>query len=575
LSESIAATLKTSAAPSMPIAEIPTIEPLPLPAAPVIPWHERLTHTLQPYLPLMVGVWIFGVIALSIRHLFGWLLVQRMKRRYLDRIGERIQQQVTDLSERIRISRPVQVFQSTLASAPLTIGWIRPMILLPASALSGLSPAQIEAILAHELAHIRRFDYPINLLQTLVETFLFYHPAVWRLSKRIRIERENCCDDIAVEVCGDPVAYAKALAEVADLQSQPALAMSMGDGSLIDRVRRLIGKTREEEARSSAGWVSGVLAVIIVYGFMTIGMSGAEERDRPLAVDLAKSDEGQIRTVFNADGKPVADAQVYFLRPDEVLQIHNGIPERRDTSIVVNTDSEGRFDISGKDESDTIALFHKEGFSVIDSASLTNANYIVLREWGTIKGSMEKGGNPWVDQEVRLDVCTTSDLTGVMKPYIQLQSTAKSDKNGRFAFDRVVPGTRLVGIAVETYRFGGSFGTALSHMKRVEVTGGQTTQVTLGGAGRTVSGQVVLDQLGNSMVDLDQGFVDLDLKKGLLQQMLQGGSDEKTTLNYTARLNVDGSFQIEGVNPGTFSMEIEIRNPNPSGDHPRHRPIAT
>lgn len=212
----------------------------------------------------MVAIWILGVIALSVRHLFGWLLVQRMKRRYLDPIGDRIQQQVIDLSEKIRISRPVKVFQSTLAAAPLTIGWIRPIILLPASALSGLSAAQLEAILAHELAHIRRFDYPINLFQTLVETLLFYHPAVWRLSKRIRIERENCCDDIAVEVCGDPVAYAKALAEVADLQAAPALALGMGDGSLVDRVRRLVGKTREEEARSSAGWVSGVLAIALI-----------------------------------------------------------------------------------------------------------------------------------------------------------------------------------------------------------------------------------------------------------------------------------------------------------------------
>ena len=88
------------------------------------------------------------------------------------------------------------------------------MILLPASALAGLTPHQLEAILAHELAHIRRHDYLVNLLQTLVETLLFYHPAVWWLSRRIRVERENCCDDLAVSLCGDPYTYAQALADL-------------------------------------------------------------------------------------------------------------------------------------------------------------------------------------------------------------------------------------------------------------------------------------------------------------------------------------------------------------------------
>ena len=92
-----------------------------------------------------------------------------------------------------------------LVDVPTVIGWLRPVVLVPASALAGMTPQQLEAILAHELAHIRRHDYLVNLLQTLVETLLFYHPAVWWLSRRIRIERENCCDDLAVSLCGDPV----------------------------------------------------------------------------------------------------------------------------------------------------------------------------------------------------------------------------------------------------------------------------------------------------------------------------------------------------------------------------------
>ena len=98
---------------------------------------------------------------------------------------------------------------------PTVIGWLRPVVLLPVAALANLTPDQVQAILAHELAHVRRHDFVVNLLQTIAETLLFYHPAVWWLSHRIRVEREHCCDDIAVEVCGDPVGYAEALTTLA------------------------------------------------------------------------------------------------------------------------------------------------------------------------------------------------------------------------------------------------------------------------------------------------------------------------------------------------------------------------
>ena len=127
----------------------------------------------------------------------------------------------TRLSRRLHIAAPITLLESTLVDVPTVIGWLKPVVLLPASALAALSPQQLEAILAHELAHIRRHDYLVNLLQTLVETLLFYHPAVWWLSRRIRIERENCCDDLAVSLCGDPVAYASALADLEALRSEP------------------------------------------------------------------------------------------------------------------------------------------------------------------------------------------------------------------------------------------------------------------------------------------------------------------------------------------------------------------
>ena len=149
--------------------------------------------------------------------------------------------------------------------APAVIGWVRPVILVPVAALSSLTIAQVDAILAHELAHIRRHDYLVNLFQTVAETLLFYHPAVWWLSGRLRLEREHCCDDVAVSISGDAVGYAEALAAIEARRSAPAFAMAAGGGSLVDRIRRILGVS--SPSPSLTGWiVAPVLAGVLTLG---------------------------------------------------------------------------------------------------------------------------------------------------------------------------------------------------------------------------------------------------------------------------------------------------------------------
>ena len=123
------------------------------------------------------------------------------------------------LAQRLRVTGPVKLVESTLVQIPTVVGWLRPVILLPASAIVGLTPKQLEALLAHELAHIRRHDYLINMLQSIIEILGFYHPAVWWISHQIRIERENCCDDLAVSISGDTAHYAKTLVEMERIRS--------------------------------------------------------------------------------------------------------------------------------------------------------------------------------------------------------------------------------------------------------------------------------------------------------------------------------------------------------------------
>jgi beta-lactamase regulating signal transducer with metallopeptidase domain len=231
---------------------------------------------VERVLPPLMLIWLAGVTMLSLRLLTGWLWVQRLRTHGVSPVNEGCRRLAARLSRRLHISRAITLLESTLVDVPTVVGFLKPVVLLPASALGGLTPQQLEAILAHELAHIRRHDYLVNLLQTLVETVLFYHPAVWWVSRRIRIERENCCDDLAVSLCGDPVAYATALADLEALRSGPApdhhIAMAATGGSLLLRVRRLLGAPASHTGRGPA-WLAGSVALVLIGG-IAVGADG-------------------------------------------------------------------------------------------------------------------------------------------------------------------------------------------------------------------------------------------------------------------------------------------------------------
>jgi beta-lactamase regulating signal transducer with metallopeptidase domain len=176
------------------------------------PWQNRLLEEIDAISPYLVALWLMGVLVLATRMAWAWMLT-----RQLCRLGTPIRNEVLllrwrDLLERMAIRLPVRLLESAQVDVPTLIGWLRPTILLPATVLTGLTPDQLEAVLAHELAHVRRFDYLFNLLQSLVETILFYHPAVWWIGRRMREERENCCDDVSLDVVQNRHVYASALA---------------------------------------------------------------------------------------------------------------------------------------------------------------------------------------------------------------------------------------------------------------------------------------------------------------------------------------------------------------------------
>jgi beta-lactamase regulating signal transducer with metallopeptidase domain len=204
---------------------------------------RRLTEnnsTRSDYLLWLVQIWFAGVLFLSLRSAVGFLLLERLRGRSCSTVPDDLLELCLNLQDRLRLTRLVRYCKCLHLDAPAVAGWLRPVVLLPASAISGLTTTQLEAVIAHELAHIRRYDAFVNLFQIAVETLLFYHPAVWWLGKHIRAERENCCDDVGVAICGSAAAYAHALAQLANSRTAPALAMAANRGPLAARVARLL-----------------------------------------------------------------------------------------------------------------------------------------------------------------------------------------------------------------------------------------------------------------------------------------------------------------------------------------------
>ncbi len=240
------------------------------------------------HLAQIVAIWLCGVLILSTRLIAGWIGAHRLTTRRSHPAGDQWERSAYRIAVALQLRRTIQLLESAAVEVPTVVGWLRPVVLLPIASLSGLSMQQIEMVLAHELAHIRRHDFIVNLMQSVVETLFFYHPAVWWISGRIRVEREHCCDDLAVSVFGDPVQYARALTRFEELRIDAAQTiLAANGGSLITRIRRLVS-ARAESANWTSRWAAGaalltVVAAILIAPALPVFASHDEEQTPPAA----------------------------------------------------------------------------------------------------------------------------------------------------------------------------------------------------------------------------------------------------------------------------------------------------
>src|SRR5271165_1525263 len=277
------------------------------------------SQTAPDYFFLLVELWFAGVVLFSLRSAGGFFLVEWLRRKESTPVSWELFALCQALQQKMGINRIVRYCESLQLCTPAVVGWIRPVVLLPVTALTGLNDVQLQAVIAHELAHIQRLDAFVNLFQLAVESLFFYHPAVWWLGKRIREERENCCDDVAVAICGSPVPYAHALARMAESRVAPQLAMAANRGPLAARVARLLGIDKSSGTRRGANLSVGVfcLSAALLAGSamiaaahtvraqspsrpeMPVAPSPAQLASRPVAAPLAAISPGAINAAVS------------------------------------------------------------------------------------------------------------------------------------------------------------------------------------------------------------------------------------------------------------------------------------
>ena len=393
---------------------------------------------LESWSAAVVIPWLLGVVLLSARVVCGWYQVRRLRATHKQSVAEAVLLRATAIAERLRVSRPFQIAQSAAVQVPAVVGWFRPLVLLPLSALTGLPSAQLDAIIAHELAHVRRHDYIVNIIQTAIEVLLFYHPACWWISRQIRSEREHCCDDLVVTVCGDPVGYASALTELESLRGRtPALGLAATDGPLLRRVRRLLGPSAANE--SGPSWMAALLPVVILT--VALASVNAAQSTTPSPARAVPPNEGvmQGQVVDAMSGRPLRSVAIEMIGPERAITVTTGEDGKYEASGL----EPGKYRVSASLTGYVTAHFggrNRNDIGVLAEVSggrLTTGIDLRLQAAGGVTGRIfDERGEGLSGVEVELVAELT--LPGMKGP--GAVAFAQTVEGGEYRFTQVLPG---------------------------------------------------------------------------------------------------------------------------------------
>jgi beta-lactamase regulating signal transducer with metallopeptidase domain len=293
-------------------------------------------RAVEHWLPAILLVWILGAGLALARIVFGLIRSRTLRRVSPTPVTGPLSELTRELAGRLGIARSVDLLLSRHTGIPAVTGWRKPAILIPPSAMEILSLEEMETILAHELAHIRRHDYPMNVVQSAVEALLFYHPVVWWVSRQIRREREHCCDDIALHVSGCALVCAKALTALEERRSSaiPLLSPAASRGDLTMRIRRLLAPEPTTPLRRGVAISLASLGLCAAVLLAVLSLAAADAMSPLLAEAAAPNPPGASSK--QTKSQPPDMACTYYkhiLEPQEHVEPHPGacVDTGRDT----------------------------------------------------------------------------------------------------------------------------------------------------------------------------------------------------------------------------------------------------
>lgn len=296
---------------------------------------RTMTDWLEVNHVLIVLFWLLGFVFFLFRLGAGLWQVHKLQTQYVQPVEAIWQAKIEVLSTRLGIRKAIALLESALVRSPMAIGWLKPVILLPIGLVNQLSPAEVEAILAHELAHIARRDWIFNLLQAFVEALFYYHPAVWWVSAVVRRERENCCDDAALAATGNPLVFAKALVQVQELAAPaPLLALGIGGSSrrrplLLERIRRILNQPQQKSQVMEKLTATAILLAMLVF----IGLRANTPPTVTAALSQISDWPGSFWSSENNDNQIVTDS----------------VPKSKSTQKITREDDNGKVEMEMKD----------------------------------------------------------------------------------------------------------------------------------------------------------------------------------------------------------------------------------
>lgn len=281
-------------------------------------WFVQVHTAIKSRLSEIVYAWLCGLALFGLRPVIGLRQMSRLRRSGRSQLPTWVEDLGVETAQRFRM-RVVEMSASTLVQVPTVVGFLRPVILLPGSMITGLNAEQLRAVIAHELAHVKRMDTFVRVFQVALETVFFYHPMVWWVSRRMNEEREHCCDDLAIQVTEDRLSYSRMLLTVEELRgTTPSMAVAASGGSLLSRIQRIVG-TKPEDAPTPKLLVT-LLALLVVAAaapLMETRETFAKESEQ---VDDEISEQTRILDQLRSLGVQFGNNHGHLVKE---LQVHN------------------------------------------------------------------------------------------------------------------------------------------------------------------------------------------------------------------------------------------------------------